>query len=339
MTIGIGLAGPAAAATQQQLANYISDGLRKPVVAETFLLNGPSTWFTPKGNGPEQDSFLPAFAYGLTSPTVGPPGANDWSCKPTQGKNPIVLVHGTWENAYNNWAMISPALKRAGFCVYALNYGIQSTAAGGGVIAMLPGAYATGDIVKSGTQIAEFVDKVRRSTGAAKVDMVGHSQGGISLRQYIRFDGGADKVARVVTLGATNNGTTLDGIGTLGRTVNNLGIDVLGPVALGVGVAGIQQVYDSPFIRNLNAGGVYAIGDIKYTIVATRYDEVTTPYYSTFFPAGTKNTRNVTLQDGCPQDTSDHVSMVYSPRTTSIVLRALGADVPLVCAPNAWVFG
>ncbi|MGW5525158.1 lipase family alpha/beta hydrolase [Gordonia sp. NPDC003950] len=203
----------------------------------------------------------------------------------------------------------------------------------------MPGVYATGDIVKSGKQIGIFVDKVLASSGATKVNMVGHSQGGISLRQYIRFNGGENKVANVVTLGATNNGTTLDGIATLGRTINNLGIDVLGPITLGVGVAGIQQVYDSPFINNLNSGGVYAIGDIKYTIVGTRYDEVTTPYTSTFFPPGTKNTRNITLQDGCPQDTSDHLALSYSPRATSIVLRAFGANVPLVCTPNLWLVG
>lgn len=235
--------------------------------------------------------------------------------------------------------MISPALRQAGFCVYALDYGIQPPSQGGGVAAALPGVYGTGDIVKSATQIKTFVDKVLASTGAAKVDMVGHSMGGISTRQYLRFDGGAAKVANVVTLGATNNGTTLNGIGTLGRTINDLGVDILGPLALGVGVSGTQQIYNSPFLKNLNSGGVYALGDIRYTIVGTRYDEVTTPYSSTFFPKGTKNTRNITLQDGCPQDTSDHFSMSYSPRATSIVLRALGADVPLVCAPNAWLVG
>ncbi|WP_376782610.1 MULTISPECIES: esterase/lipase family protein [Gordonia] len=332
-------AGIASAAPQQQLADYISDASPTPARAETFLLNGESRWLIPTGNGPKQTTFPAAFAHSLSNPDVAPAGANDWSCKPQVGRNPVVLVHGTWENAYSNWSMISPALRQAGFCVYALDYGIQPPSQGGGVAAAFPGVYGTGDIVKSATQIKTFVDKVLASTGAAKVDMVGHSMGGISTRQYLRFDGGAAKVANVVTLGATNNGTTLNGIGTLGRTINDLGVDILGPLALGVGVSGTQQIYNSPFLKNLNSGGVYALGDIRYTIVGTRYDEVTTPYSSTFFPTGTKNTRNITLQDGCPQDTSDHFSMSYSPRATSIVLRALGADVPLVCAPNAWLVG
>ncbi len=337
--VAMSLAGPAAAADQQQqLTDFIAAGAKKPVVAETILA-GRSSWFTPTGNGPRQEGFLPAFGYGLTNPNIAPPGANDWSCKPKQGQDPVVLVHGTWENAYNNWAMLSPALKSAGYCVYALNYGILPTLQGGGLGALLPGAFGTGDIAQSGTQLGDFVTKVLSTTGASKVNMVGHSQGGITARQYIRYDGGASKVANLVTLGATNNGTSLDGIGTLGRTINNLGIDVLGPIALGVGASGIQQVYDSPFIKNLNKGGVYAVGDVKYTIVGSRYDEITTPYQSTFFPAGTKNTRNIVLQNGCEQDTSDHLSLSYSPRAVSIVLNAFDPAVPIVCAPNAWLLG
>ncbi len=84
--------------------------------------------------------------------------------------------------------------------------------------------------------------------GASKVDIVGHSQGGVMARQYLKFNGGQSKVQKLITLGATNHGTTLDGIGALGRTINNLGIDVLGLASLPVGVSGIQQVVGSDFI-------------------------------------------------------------------------------------------
>ena len=339
---GIGLtctlAAPANAATQQQLADYISAGAKKPVVAEN-ILKGKSSWFAPRGNGPQQNSFLAAFGYGLTHPNVAPPGANDWSCKPAAGQKPVVLVHGTWENAYDNWAMISPTLKRAGYCVYALDYGILPTLSGGGLGPVLPGRFGTGDIAQSARQIRDFVNQVLKSTGASQVNMVGHSQGGTVSRQYIRYDGGDKKVANLVTLAATNRGTTLVGIGALGRTINNIGIDVLGPVALLVGASGIQQVYDSPFIKNLNKGNKFAIGDVHYTIVGSRYDEVTTPFESTFFPRGSKNTRNILLQNGCEADTSDHVAMSYSPRAASIVLNAFDPSHKIICAPNPWLIG
>ncbi|MGW5523049.1 esterase/lipase family protein [Gordonia sp. NPDC003950] len=235
--------------------------------------------------------------------------------------------------------MLSPALKDAGYCVYAVNYGITPVQNGGGLGTVLPDANATGDITKSGPQIAAFVDKVLASTGAAKVNMVGHSQGGVSARQYIRYDGGKDKVANLVTLGATNNGTTVLGFGYLARAINDLGLDLLGPAALLIGIGGVQQIVGSTFLKNLNKDGEYAIGDVRYTIVGSRYDEVTTPYDSTFFPRGTRNTRNILLQNGCEQDISDHVALAYSPRAVSIVLNAFDPSSPLVCAFNPWLVG
>lgn len=117
---------------------------------------------------------------------------------------------------------------------------------------------------------------------------------------------------------------------------------MLGPVALGIGVAGIQQVVDSELVRKLNTGGDTVPG-VHYTVIGSRYDIVTTPYESTFLKAGPGATViNVTLQDGCEEDLSDHLSMSYSPRAISLVLRAVGGvggDAPIVCAPNAWLLG
>lgn len=331
-------AGTASAVTTPDLVGVIESGLKQP--SSDAILNGTSTWSTPIGNGPKYAEFAPAFVYGLSNPDVAPPGANDWECKPKEGQEPVVLVHGTWENAYNNFALISPSLKAAGLCVYALNYGQLPIENGGGLGAVLPGANGTGDIAQSAGQLKTFVDRVLASTGSKKVNIVGHSQGGLMPRQYLKFNGGADKVDNLVTLGATNHGTDLLGIGALGRTINNLGIDILGPVGLGVGVSGVQQVYDSEFLKKLNAGGDTVPG-VKYTIIATRYDEVTTPYASTFLEPGPGVT-NVTLQDGCDADTSDHVSMSYSPRAVSYILdavRGTAASKLIVCAPNAWLFG
>jgi triacylglycerol esterase/lipase EstA (alpha/beta hydrolase family) len=237
----------------------------------------------------------------------------------------VVLVHGTWENRYDNFAKLSPAIKAAGYCVFALNYG-QSL----NLVGLDPAVDGTADITGSAQQLESFVNQVLAATGTSQVDLVGHSQGGIVARQYLKFDGGADpsdparnKVRNLVELGATNHGTTLDGLGTL---AGDLGL--LGYSGILLGDAAQQQVVGSAFLTNLNAGGDTVPG-VNYTVIATQYDEVTTPYQSTFLTAGPGATvRNITLQNGCATNLSEHVSMTYSVRAIGYVQQGLDSSAP-----------
>ncbi len=291
------------------------------------------------GVGPAQTSFLAAFAYGLGNGDAAPPGANDWNCKPADGDRPLVMVHGTWMNAYNGYAFMGPEFKNAGLCTFTFNYGRSNLIEGGGLGSVLPGVMGTGYIQDSADQLALFVDRVLAATGADEVDIVAHSQGGSMSNWYTKFDGGADKVKNLITYGATHHGTSLDGIGALGRMINNLGIDILGFIEIFVGHAGIQQTIGSDFVNQLNANGDTVPG-IDYTIVGTRYDEVTNPYDLTFLKQGPGSTvRNITLQEGCEQDVSDHLTMMYSPRALSIALNAIDPGHQIVCTFNPWLVG
>ena len=150
-----------------------------------------------------------AYGFAHSSPTASPPGANDFACKPTAAHpRPVILVHGTFEDMANNWQALSPLLSNNGYCVFALNYG---SFGGSGSI----GVYGTGYIESSAAQLGAFVDKVLAATGASRVDIVGHSQGGMMPRYYMRFDNGAAKVHTLVGLAPSNHGTTLDGLFTL----------------------------------------------------------------------------------------------------------------------------
>ncbi|MGX1502739.1 UNVERIFIED_CONTAM: hypothetical protein RKD43_001364 [Streptomyces graminofaciens] len=46
---------------------------------------------------------------------------------------------------------------------------------------------------------------------------------------------------------------------------------------------------------------------VRYTVIATRYDEVVTPWRSQYLSG--PNVRNVLLQDLCPLDLSEHVAI------------------------------
>ena len=122
----------------------------------------------------------------------------------------MVLVHGTLANMNDSWRAASPVLANHGYCVFALNYGGVSPASD---------FQGTGDIAASARQLASFVRQVLAATGAPKVDIVGHSQGGMMPRYYISFLGGAAKVAKLIGLAPSNYGTTLDGLAVLGRTL------------------------------------------------------------------------------------------------------------------------
>lgn len=61
-----------------------------------------------------------------------------------------------------------------------------------------------------------------------------------------------------------------------------------------------------PFLTKLNEGGDTVPG-VKYTVLATKYDEVVTPYRSQFLSGS--GVHNVLLQDLCALDLSEHVAI------------------------------
>ncbi|HEX7278398.1 MAG TPA: alpha/beta fold hydrolase [Solirubrobacterales bacterium] len=267
------------------------------------------------------------YGYAHTHPTASPPGANDWSCKPTAAHpRPVVLVHGTFADMSNSWQAISPLLKNNGYCVFALNYGDYD---GSGAI----GVYGIDDIPTSAGELNAFVDKVRAATGAAEVDLVGHSQGGMMPRYYLKYLGGASEVRALVGLSPSNHGTTLNGLFILSNFFPgaNQFTGALCPACE-------QQRAGSAFIADLNAGGETVPG-VDYTVIQTRFDTVVTPYASAFLSG--PNVKNILLQNQCILDLGDHLSMPYDHIVGADVLTALDPANPrkFLCTPIAPIAG
>ncbi|WP_030322378.1 esterase/lipase family protein [Streptomyces sp. NRRL B-3229] len=229
-------------------------------------------------------------AQAATAPTSG---WNDWSCKPSAAHpRPVVLVHGTFANSTDNWLALAPYLEDRGYCVFSFDYGQLS-----GVSLF----YGLGPIDKSAEQLRTFVDKVLAATGTTETDLVGHSQGGLMPRYYLKFLGGAAKVNALVGIAPDNHGTTLSGLTDLLPYFPGIK-DLLTTNTPALA----DQVVGSPFLTKLNAGGDTVPG-VKYTVLATKYDEVVTPYQSQFLSGS--GVHNVLLQDLCPLDLSEHVAI------------------------------
>ena len=220
-------------------------------------------------------------------------GWNDYDCKPSEAHpRPVVLVHGTGGNALDNSLGLAPYLKDRGYCVFSLDYGKYNH---------IPLLYGLGPVEKSAEELASFVDKVRESAGTEKVDIVGHSQGGMMPRYYMKFLGGADKVNALVGIAPSNHGTTLNG---LTKLVDQL--PPLGDVLNGLAPSLLQQKEGSDLLKRLNEGGDTLPG-VKYTVIATKYDEVVTSYKSQFLDG--PDVKNVLLQDLCPSHFTEHLAI------------------------------
>jgi triacylglycerol lipase len=245
-----------------------------------------------------------------------PPGTNDFTCEPSAAHpRPVVLVHGLGATMSANWSYQAPRIKAAGYCVFALTYGVDPRTT------LLP--YSPGGVIAmehSAPQLAAFVDRVLAATGAEEVDLVGHSEGTVMPRYYLERLGGAAKVRRFIALTPLWRGTEVGGSAMLRDLLEPLGLSnpVIDLVASLCGSCP-QFLRGSPHLNDLNSDGE-AIPGIEHTNIVTRYDELVVPYTSGIMRDGGTN---IVLQQVCPADLSEHAAVAFDPVVTQLFLNAL----------------
>ncbi|WP_377321251.1 esterase/lipase family protein [Pimelobacter simplex] len=246
----------------------------------------------------QADTVLPPLP---TAPEGDVPGVNDWGCRPTAARPvPVVLVHGTFGDRRHLLERLSKAILATGSCLFSLDYGNRGT----------------DDVVRAAGQLKTFVDRVRAATGAAKVSLVGHSQGGMMPRYYIKNLGGAAHVDDLVGIAPSNHGTRLI------PSANPVAALVPGLICVSCN----QQAWGSAFLRELNAGDETP-GDVSYTQITSRYDEVVVPHTSGYLAPGPRTT-NVTIQDKCRFTIAEHVLIPMDNAAIGMTLDALAHAGP-----------
>jgi triacylglycerol lipase len=215
------------------------------------------------------------------------------ACEPSkQHPYPVVLVHGTFEDAKQNWEVLSDRLKAQGYCVFALNYGNRGLE----------------PIQGSARELDRFVDKVLKFTGAKRVQVVGHSQGGMMPRYWIKFYGGASKVEDLVGIAPSNYGTQL--------SEDPREAEQDSP-CYSCG----QQGAGSRFLKRLNSGDDTP-GDGDYTVIATNDDEIIIPFRNCFLK-GERRTVNLVVQDYNNGALVTHQNIYNDPYAQALVFDAL----------------
>jgi pimeloyl-ACP methyl ester carboxylesterase len=164
----------------------------------------------------------------------------------------------------------------------------------------------TGDLNVQARLLQTTVDGLLTG-GAASVDVVGYSAGGVVARLWADQLGGAAHARRIVLLGSPNHGTDVAALAA----------------GFGTGLcpaACEQLVPGSPLLRGLaDAGASKGPGWVS---IWTDQDQVVTPPES----ARLDGAANLTVQSVCPGDQVDHGSLPTDPVVQDLVVRALAVD-------------
>ena len=284
-------------------------------------------------------SFLTSamLAAATNGPEVPPPGANI-PCTPSAAHpDPVVLVHGLAADQNDNWQTLSPLLADDGYCVYSLTYGNDASSSRplneiGGLAPM----------EQSAQVLANFVDSVLTATHAAKVDIVGHSEGGTVPDYYVKFLGGSQVVARFVSISGVLHGTTFWGLSDLYASAEAYGFGNAASGLSALCASCTEFLQGSSFVQRLDAPNAVATGaeaatcpydgaavdGVSYTSLATTNDELVRPPTSDFIDPRCNGVNgigvdNILVQDQCSLDQADHLSIVSDPVAAGDILNAL----------------
>jgi pimeloyl-ACP methyl ester carboxylesterase len=138
------------------------------------------------------------------------------------GRPPVLLIHG-YLATRGSLRPLAQSLSGLGHPVLTYRLGVVHA----------------GDICTSAARIAAKVESIAAQTGIDRIDIVGHSMGGLVGLYYVKRMGGRRRVRRLVLLGTPTAGTWSA---------------VLGLGLLPLGRGSLQLLPDSAFLRALEAG-------------------------------------------------------------------------------------
>ncbi len=238
-------------------------------------------------------------------------GVNDYGCRSTLHPTPVVVLHGLTANEDLDLNFLRDDLARKGYCTFSLTYGED---------AMVPYVGGRAPIAESNLEISAFVKQVLARTGAAKVDIVGHSEGAFMSLYVTKFGDLAGRVGKVVAIAPPTHGTDfLLNIVRLGDAT--IGRPFIDAMARGLTFEAVPDLLPGGgAVTRLNTGPIAQPG-VTYTVIQSRFDELVTPVQTAFVRE--PGVSNLFVQDFCPLDPVGHLNEAYDLNVWTLVHNAL----------------
>jgi pimeloyl-ACP methyl ester carboxylesterase len=248
-----------------------------------------------------------------SGPAAAAGGINDPACQPTAAHpQPVVMLHGLGANMNEDINFLQDDLASKGYCTFALTYGAPD---GQSFVGGLE------PIATSAQQIKAFILQVLTETGAAQVDIVGHSEGAFQALYVTKTQGIARKIDRVVAIAPPSHGTTFAGLYNLAFLFGEAERTLVGQLLTTFGCPACSDLgTGGSAVATLDNGPIAQAG-VTYTIIASRYDELVTPTSTAFVDE--PGVTNEYVQDSCPLDPVGHIGEAYDTNVWHLVENAL----------------
>ena len=238
---------------------------------------------------------------------------NNFQCRSAAHPNPVVLLHGLGATYYEDLNFLEAFLQLQGFCTFSITYGDYED---------FPFVGGLQPISESAIQIASFIEQVRNETGAAKIDLVGHSEGAFQALYVPKKLGLSPIVNKIVAIAPPTHGTTFAGLYNIALLGGNVTTKLVSSVLDAVGCDACSDlITGGPAILALNDGTPIAQPGNSLTIIASRDDELVTPTTTSF--VNEPNVSNIYVQDYCAFDPVGHIGEAYDLNVWNLVLNAL----------------
>jgi len=236
----------------------------------------------------------------LASTAAAAGGNNDFGCRPSAAHpDAVVLLHGLGATYYEDINFLQSHLAGEGYCTFSLTYGSEYG---------FPYVGGLQPIATSAQQIAAFVEQVHAATGA-KVDIVGHSEGGFQALYVTKTQGISADIARVVAIAPPAHGTTFAGLYNLAYLFGQAERNAVGAALDSFGCPACNDLGEGGSAVSTLDNGPIAQPGVAYTIITSRYDELVTPTPTAF--VNEPGVHNVYVQDSCPLDPVGHIGEAY----------------------------